>query len=366
MQTNEEKRKDINFAIVGLGGIGNTHAISAYMANMTLNLPYNLNLVKTVTRKPSGFSINGVTNTQSLEEVLEDKNIDFIDICTPNDSHGDIVRKAILYKKPVYCEKPLSSSYYEAVEMAEAVKEAGIKNAVALIYRFVPSISLIINEINEGTIGEIIDFKIKLYHKGYLNPNKKDVWRTSSASGGGALLDLGIHLVDIIQATLGNIEKVNCSSRIFFENRTNVDEISNCNLYLENGIRGNLEVSRIFADSEESTSFVIYGTKGSIRMSSHKADSIEIYDFNKNMTFIKSAKGMDKILRYYGPSAAGFFYDSHKAGLVNFANMISGINVDGNITADFEEAAKSQRVIEACYKSSRENREVNINEIKYR
>ncbi|ERI95597.1 oxidoreductase, NAD-binding domain protein [Clostridiales bacterium oral taxon 876 str. F0540] len=363
MQTNVNKRKDIKFAIVGLGGIGKTHAISAYMANMTLNLPYDFNLVKTVTRKPTDFFLSGTSNTQSLEEVLEDKSIDFIDVCTPNDSHVDIVRKAAEYKKPVYCEKPLSSSYNEAVAMADVVKKAGIVNAAALIYRFVPSINLIKNEIDEGTIGEIIDFKIKLYHKSYLNPNKKGVWRTSPSSGGGALLDLGIHLVDIVQFTLGNVEKVNCRNRIFFENRTSVDEISNCDLYLDNGIRGSLEVSRIFADSEESTSFVIYGTKGSIRMFSNKADSIEIYDYNNNVTYTKSSKGIDKILRYYGPSAAGFFYDSHKASLVNFANILLEINSDNNITPDFDEAVKAQRVVEACYKSSRENREVNISEI---
>ena len=363
MVTNDDKRKDVNFAIVGLGGIGKTHAVSAYSANLTLNLPYNLNLIKTVTRKPANFSIAGVENTTSLQDILEDESVDFIDICTPNDSHGDIVENAIKYKKPIYCEKPLSSSYSEALEMTKHIKESGLRNAVALTYRFVPSILLIKDEIEEGTIGEIIDFKIKLYHKSYLDPNKKGVWRTKAASGGGALLDLGIHLIDIVHFTLGEIEEVNCNTRIFFKDRTSVDEIANCQLYLENGIKGEFEVSRVFADSSELTTFVIYGTKGSIKMSSDKAEVIEVYDYNKNITYIKSAKGIDRILRYYGPSAMGFFFDSHKASIVSFASMLFDIDLGEDIIPTFEDGLKAQRVVEACYRANEGNRKVKVNEI---
>jgi predicted dehydrogenase len=357
-----EERNNVNFAIVGFGGIGKVHAISAHASNLTLSLPYNLNLTKTLTRK-SINSTYGVKNTQDIEEVLSDPEISFIDICTPNDSHCEVVKQAIKYNKPIYCEKPLSSSYKEAMEMTEFVKESGVKNAVALIYRFVPAVRLIREELEDGSIGEIIDFKIKLYHKSYLDPNKKKAWRMSQASGGGALLDLGIHLVDIVQFTIGEIEKVKAETRIFFEDRTSVDEIASCELKLYNGIRGNLEVSRIFADSEESTTFVIYGTKGSIRMRSADPMNIEIYDFNKNITYKKSAKGNANILKYYGGSSMGFFYDSHKAALVNFAEIVLGNNVEEGITPTFEDGLSAQRVVEASYISGREKREVSIEEL---
>lgn len=357
-----EERRNINFAITGFGGIGKVHAISANAANMTLNLPYNLNLTKTVTRK-SVQGPYGVVNTKSLEEVLKDEHIDFIDICTPNDSHFNIVKEAVKYKKPVYCEKPLSSSYKEALEMTKLIEDSGIKNAVALVYRFVPAIRLIKDELEDGTIGEIIDFKIKLYHKSYLDPNKKKAWRMSTASGGGALLDLGIHLVDVIHFTIGEVERVKAETRIFFEDRTSVDEIASCELHLFNGVRGNLEVSRIFADNEESTTFVIYGTKGSIKMNSANPMNIEVYDFSKNITYIKSAKGNASILKYYGGSSMGYFYDSHKASLVNFAEIILGNRVEDGITPTFEDGLKAQRVVEACYRSSREKREISIEEI---
>ena len=69
------------------------------------------------------------TNSLNIEEALQDPSIDFIDICTPNESHKEIVLQALKYKKAIYCEKPLALNYKEALEMTEAVEKAGVKNA---------------------------------------------------------------------------------------------------------------------------------------------------------------------------------------------------------------------------------------------
>ncbi|WP_392486230.1 Gfo/Idh/MocA family protein [Haloimpatiens sp. FM7315] len=343
-------KNKVNFAIIGFGSIAKTHAVSAYMANLNYNLSYNLNLKTIVTRSPLESLINGVKNTLNVEEVLEDKEIDFIDICTPNSSHLEIIQKAVGYNKAIYCEKPLASNLKDAKEAEELVRNSHIKNAVALNYRFLPAVRLIRNEIKKGTIGDIIDFKIKLYHKSYLNQNKKASWRTERSSGGGALMDLGVHLIDTVNFTLGEIKEIDSDTRIFFKERTNVDEIANCNLYLQNGVKGSLEVSRIFAEKNEPTTYVVYGTKGSIKMSSSKPYTIEIYDYEEDMTKILGPKGAGEILSYY-PSernSMGFFYDSHGASLVNFANIIKGFE-DNGITPTFKDALKAQNIIHRCY-----------------
>lgn len=351
----ERKLDKINFAIVGFGGIARTHAVGAYMANLNFKLGYSLNLKTVVTRKPWDYSINGVNNTLSLEEVLEDEDIDFIDICTPNDSHLEIIEKAVKYNKPIYCEKPLASNLKDAETAEELVRKNMIKNAVALTYRFTPAARLLKNEIEKGTIGDIIDFKIKLYHKSYLNANKKASWRTEKSSGGGALMDLGVHLIDLVNFTLGDIENAECDTRIFFKEKTTVDEIADCKLYLKNNIRGNLEVSRIFADKEEPTTYVIYGSMGSIKMSSDKPYTIQIYDYENDITKIIGPNGAGNILNYYPGerSSIGFFHDSHAASLVNFSNIVYGINDDG-CTPTFQDALKAQKIIDLCYfKSSK-------------
>lgn len=357
--------KNINFAIIGFGAIAKTHAIGSYTANLNFNLPYNLNLTQTVTRKPLALNIGGCLNSQNLQDILEDKNIDFVDICTPNDSHKEMLEMCVNYNKAVYCEKPLAENYENAFEMCDIVKKANVKNAAALMYRFMPAIRLIKNEIKEESIGEIIDFKINLYHKSYLDPNRKGSWRTQKSSGGGALLDLGVHLIDIIYFTLGEIEKVNCTTKIFFKERTNMDEIALCDLHLKNGINGKMEVSRIYADSVEPTTYILYGSKGSIRMSSDKPYVIEIYNYSKNSTEIKSAKGINNILDYYPPERAslGSHQDCHAASIVNFANEIFTGNLNIDLTPTFEDALRSQRVIEACYLSSNQRLDVFVDKV---
>lgn len=354
----------INYSIVGFGGIAKTHAIGTYTANLQLNLPYSLNLNSIVTRKPLQFEVPGSKNIICLEDVLNDPDIHFIDICTPNDSHKDIVIKALTYNKAIYCEKPLASNYSEALQITKAIEESGAKNATALMYRFLPAVRLIKEAIEENSIGDIIDFKIKLYHKSYLNPNRKDSWRTQSSSGGGALLDLGVHLIDIIHFTLGDIDLVDAQTRIYFNDRTNVDEIANCNFTLNNGTVGNLEVSRIFADLEEPTTFIIYGSKGSIKMSSDKPYTIEIYNYNTNCMEVRSAHNRNSILQNYPGerSSLGFHQDCHLASIVNFANELF-FNKCNPITPTFRDALKAQRVIEAAYVSSKSGQQIKICDI---
>ncbi len=135
--------KKINFAIIGYGGIAKTHALGVYDANLRFSLPYALNLKYIVTRKPIDFPISGVKNVTDIEEVLKDEEIDFIDICTPNDSHFEIVKSAVQHGKAIYCEKPLATNYNDAMEMAKLVKENNIMNSVALVYRFMPALIII-------------------------------------------------------------------------------------------------------------------------------------------------------------------------------------------------------------------------------
>lgn len=354
----------INYSIIGFGGIAKTHAIGTYIANLTLGLPYSLNLKSIVTRTPLNYLVPGSENITSMQDVLKDSDIHFVDICTPNDSHKDIVLESLKYNKAIYCEKPLASNYNDALEIANAVQKSGVKNAAALMYRFLPSVRLIKEVIAENCIGDIIDFKIKLFHKSYLNANKKGSWRTQTGSGGGALLDLGVHLIDVIHFTLGNIESINAKNRIFFKDRTDVDEISYCSFTLDSGAVGSMEVSRIFADLEEPTTFTIYGSKGSIKMNSDKPYTIDIYSYDKNSMETRSANGRQHILQNYPGERGsfGFHQDCHMASMVNFANEIFS-NQTNAITPTFNDALKAQRVIEAAYVSSKNEKEVLISSI---
>ena len=343
--------KKINFAMIGYGGIAKTHALAVNDANIRFSLPYQLNLTHIVTREPMNIPISGVKNVTDIEEVLARDDVHFIDICTPNDSHFDIVKKAAQHGKAIYCEKPLSSNYNDSMEMAKIVKENNIINSVALVYRFMPALSLLKRELEKETIGQIIDFKVRTYHDSYLNEKKKDTWRTGKNSGGGALLDLGVHLIDMIQFTMGDIEKVEPKTRIYFKDRTEVDEIANCDFTLKGGVCGSLEVSRIFTEREQTDDFVVYCTKGSIKINFNNPYEIEIYNYASNSTEIKNIASGDSLLKYYADkrNSLGFFQNCHTASLINFANKIYN-NSGEDFQANFEDALKCERIINQVYK----------------
>jgi len=350
MKARYKYMKKINFAMIGFGGIAKTHSLAVYDANLRFSLPYELNLAYIVTRKPINIPLSGVKNVTDIEEVLKDDEIHFIDICTPNDAHFDIVKKAAQFGKAIYCEKPLAANYSDAMEMAKIVKKNNIINSVALVYRFMPALTLLKRELEKETIGKIIDFKVRTYHDSYLNEKKKDTWRTGKNSGGGALLDLGVHLIDMIQFTMGEIEEVEAKTRIFFEDRSEVDEIANCDFILKGGIRGSLEVSRIFTEREQTDDYVVYGSHGSIKINFNNPYEIEIYNYESNSTQIKNVAAGDELLKYYADkrNSLGYFQNCHTSSLINFANKIYNNSNDG-IDGNFDEALKCQRIIDKVY-----------------
>lgn len=342
----------INFAIAGFGGIAKTHALASFDSNLRFNLPYTLNLTHVITRKPQEIKLMNVKNSLDVEEVLEDENVNFISICTPNDSHLSFVEKAVKYGKAIYCEKPLASNYEDAIKMAELVEKNGIKNAVALMYRFIPAVRLLKKELNKETIGEIIDFKIKTYHKSYLSEKKKGSWRTLSSSGGGALLDLGVHLIDLIHFTMGDIKNVNAKTRIFFKDRDFVDEITSCDFQLVNGAEGSLEVSRIFAECDQRDCFEIFGTKGSLKVNFKNPYVLEVYENENNITTLVKPIEKAEELAYYPDerNVLGFFQSAHTASLINFATAVYE-NKDTGIAATFKDALKCQKIVNMIYSS---------------
>lgn len=348
--------KKINFAMIGFGGIAKTHSLAVYDANLRFSLPYELNLTHVVTRTPMDIPLSGVKNVTDIEEVLKNEDIHFIDICTPNDSHFDIVKKAAQYGKAIYCEKSLATNLRDAIEMTKIVKGNSIMNSVALVYRFMPALSLLKRELEKETIGKIIDFKVRTYHDSYLNEKKKDTWRTGKNSGGGALLDLGVHLIDMIQFTMGDIEEVDSRTRIFFKERAEVDEIANCDFTLKSGVMGSLEVSRIFTEREQTDDYVVYGSKGSIKINFNNPYEIEIYTYESNSTEIKNVAAGDNLLKYYADkrNSLGYFQNCHTASLINFAskiynNLNGGSEDTDGVAANFDDALKCQRVIDKVY-----------------
>src|SRR5215469_3446172 len=159
-------KKTLNIGLVGYGFMGRTHSNAFLQAGRFFDLPYRPVLRAVCARNPErsrAFAENwGYTSTETdWRRLVERKDIDLIDIASPNDTHAEIAISAAKTGKMVMCEKPLGRNAGEAKAMTEAVESAGVANMVWYNYRRVPAVVLLKHLLEEGRFGRIFHYRAK-------------------------------------------------------------------------------------------------------------------------------------------------------------------------------------------------------------
>lgn len=289
--------KRVNIGLIGYGYMGKTHT----MGYLNLPIYYDLQDIEINLYGACSSSLKEENNRfgyriyDNYRDLIRDPNIDVIDICSPNFTHRDILIEAIKENKHIYCEKPLTLNYKEALEIQEllgTVNYTGI-NRIVFEYRFIPAIMKAKRLIEEGAVGKIIHFNIKYYGCEFLNPNRPISWQsTKEKSGGGVLYALGSHAIDLIHYLIGSIKGVYANKRTHYRERkvlgekdktqrVDTEDIINANLILEGDILGNLMLSQVAAGSTIDLQFEIYGEKGSIKFDHENPNIVRYYSFDK-------------------------------------------------------------------------------------
>lgn len=375
--------REIGVGIVGLGGIAKIHLITMNSMNLVFNnLPIKPKLIGISTRK--GKTDLGLFEfeTDKLQGLLSSKEVEMVDLCTPNFMHFQQGKEVVLAGKNIYMEKPVSKDINEGRKLVNLCKEKGVINQVALMYRFMPAVVLARDYIKVGKLGDILNFRATLYHKGYLNSERPMSWRLDKKmSGGGALMDLGIHMADLVRFLLGEVKEVRGKTSTYFKERykdatksemvkVDVDEWALLDMTLENGAYGTLEVSRISSDLREETVFEVYGTKGKVKITTLYPDYPEIFIHEKGRLLMGNIERISEFSKYHKsiyPGSKfdmGWFINAHLSSMLNFMLNINEGCIKYNETPNLEEGYKSQKIIEMGYISANEgNRVVTIDEI---
>src|SRR5213076_1871797 len=153
-------KKKLNIGLVGYGFMGRTHSNAFVQAPRFFDVHYEPVLKAVCARnadRVKAFASNwGYESIETDWRALVDrKDIDLIDIASPNDTHHEIAIAAARAGKMVMCEKPLGRTAKEAKEMVEAVEKAGVPKTVWYNYRRVPAVTLIKQLLDEGKFGRI-------------------------------------------------------------------------------------------------------------------------------------------------------------------------------------------------------------------
>ena len=277
----------MKIGIIGCGLIGNKRAVNIQKNDEILSVcDNNITLAKNLSEK-----IN-CNYTNDYEELINDSRIELIIIATPNFLIKEIAIKALKNKKHVLSEKPLGRNSSESKEIFDCAKENGKIIYTGFNHRFHPSIIKAKQIFESGIIGDIVHIHGHYGHGGRKGMEKE--WRMQKKlSGGGELLDQGVHLIDIAILFQGYPKKVYGSLDKLVWN-TEVEDSSSFILYHKKNRKSLFSVGWIYWKNKFEIS--IYGNKGYIAINGLGGS----YGSEKLVLGIRNLEGgKPKIKRFY-------------------------------------------------------------------
>ncbi len=194
--------KKIQVAVIGCGTIANAAHIPAYMKNEKAEIRYFCDILPE--RAEAAVEKYGCGKAVTdYHEVLNDPEVEAVSVCTPNNVHAPIAIDCLRAGKHVLCEKPAARTYPEALEMQKAQHETGKVLNIGVVNRFNDSVNLIKKMIDDGKLGSIHHVYVSFREHRSI-PGLGGAFTTKAIAGGGALIDWGVHFLDIVMYCCGD------------------------------------------------------------------------------------------------------------------------------------------------------------------
>src|SRR5699024_2858974 len=267
----------LNVGIVGVGSISTSH-INPYLQNKNVKLMALCDInEQRLQEKGKLYCVDLLY--KNYDELLSNNDIDAISICTWNNSHAEIAIAALEAGKHVLVEKPLSMTVDEALAVEEAAKNSGKVLQVGFVRRHGENTKILKQFIDNGDLGEIYYAKATCIRR---LGNPGGWFSDKSKSGGGPLIDLGVHFIDLIWYLMGKPQPISVSGNTYSKlgNRSHIENLSfykaadydptlndvedlaNAFIRFENGASLYIDVSFTLHAKEDEISTVLYGEKG--------------------------------------------------------------------------------------------------------
>ena len=210
----------MKIAVIGCGSIANAAHIPSYMNNPEAEIKYFCDIIPE--RAEAAVEKYGCgTAIVDYHEVLADPEIEAVSVCTPNNVHATIAIDALRAGKNVLCEKPAARTYAEALEMQKVQNETGKILNIGVVNRFNDSVNLIKKYIDDGKLGEIYHVYVSFRaHRSI--PGLGGAFTTKAIAGGGALIDWGVHYLDIVMYCCGDPKAKTVSGEVFSKLGTDI------------------------------------------------------------------------------------------------------------------------------------------------
>ena len=203
----------INVAVIGCGCIATSAHIPAYMKSEHAQIKYFCDIIPE--KADAAVKKNGCGKAvYDYHEILDDPDLDAVSVCTHNDMHSVIAIDFMKHGKDVLCEKPAARILPEALEMEKVSYETGRILSIGVCNRYSNAVNHIKKYIEEGKLGEV--YHVYASFRAHRSiPGLGGDFTKHAASGGGALIDWGVHYIDLIMYCLGDPKVLTASGEAF-------------------------------------------------------------------------------------------------------------------------------------------------------
>lgn len=343
----------LTIGIIGCGKIAQVRHLPEYAENPDARIVglYDLN----EERARDLAKTYGAKVYPTVEEMLADRQIDAVSVCTANNSHADVAVAALRAGKHVLCEKPMATTLEDCERMLEAAHESGRYLMIDQNQRLAGAHRKARELIRAGAIGRVLTFRTAFRHGGpetwSVDPGQNTWFFDKSRAAMGAMADLGVHKTDLIQYLIAQTV-VETTAHLCTLDKTfsdgspiTVDDNAFCLYRMSGGAVGTMTASWTNYGSEDNST-VINGTEGVLR----------IYDDPAHTLVLMKRDGS---VEYYDVDQIQTNDNQTRSGVIDlFVARLLDPSVEG---IDAESVVSAMRAVFACIESSETGRSVRVN-----
>lgn len=353
--------KKLRIGIVGNGGIAKWGHIPCYKTMKDVEIVAVCDIIPSRMDEAEKLLGYKVKKYESYEDLILDNEIDALDICTPNYLHSIIAVKALKAGKHVLCEKPDAVSVAEVLKMQKAAEESNKTLMIMRNNRHLTTAKTVKKFIEDGKMGEIYCGRCGWIRRRGI-PGRGGWFTTKELSGGGPLIDLGVHMIDLAIYFMGNPKPIAVSGSIFnkfanaedssdsvhsafgdrVENGTfDVEDLAMGFIKFDNGACLQIEFSWASNIKEEKNFVELRGTKAGLSWQPH---TYEIYTEENGQLFDLLPKG-------------NLESSGHGGNIRHFTDVVLY-----GAKPDFvpQQGVNMIKILEAIYESARTGKEVTL------
>ncbi|MGI8909926.1 MAG: Gfo/Idh/MocA family protein [Rubrobacteraceae bacterium] len=368
MQAERKYFEPLRAGVVGLGWAGEQH-LKNYLRMPNVEVVALAGLEGERLRELGGrYGVSGLH--ERWEDLVARDDLDVVSVAAPNHLHATISIAALEGGRHVLCEKPLARTGAEARGIVDAARKAGRVLQIAFTQRERGDVQVLKRHVEAGNLGRVYHAKAAWMRRNGI-PGMGSWFTSKEMAGGGPLIDLGVHMIDMALYLMGEpeVESVSCATyaelgpqgrgsrgsddddtKTIVGDAYEVEDLAIAFIRLSGGATLNLEAGwAAHRESGDDFGVTLYGAEGGAEM------KVKNYETSDTVRIYTDVVGVPAVV---APEIRP--REGHLGVVRRFVETIRGGDWKGH---DGEDGLRRARIIDACYASALQNREVSLRDV---